>query len=75
MRDEFRAQDYRCRPAEDGNKTASENTLSPLAKCWKFLGDRKRIWLPPVVVVTLLLLGAVLLAKGPAIVPFVYRNL
>jgi hypothetical protein len=28
----------------------------------------------PFLLVTLLLLAAVLLAKGPAIVPFIYRN-
>jgi hypothetical protein len=39
-----------------------------------FLGSRKRFWLLPFLLVTLLLLAAVLLAKGPAIIPFIYRS-
>jgi hypothetical protein len=38
------------------------------------IGSRKRFWLLPFLVVTLLLLAAVLLANGPAIVPFIYRT-
>lgn len=38
------------------------------------LGTRKRFWLVPFLLVTLLLLVAVLLAQGPEIVPFLYRK-
>lgn len=47
--------------------------MSPIVKCVKFLSVRKKFWLPPFLIVTLLLVGALLLAKGPAIAPFIYR--
>jgi hypothetical protein len=50
-----------------------EKMVDPLIRSLKFLGARRKFWLPPFVLVTLLFLGAVLLAKGPAIMPFIYR--
>jgi hypothetical protein len=41
----------------------------------KVLTRNKRLWLPPFIIVTLLLTVAVLVAKGPAIIPFIYRTL
>lgn len=37
-------------------------------------GSRKRLWLVPFLLVTLLLLAAVLLSQGPEIVPFLYSK-
>jgi hypothetical protein len=60
-------------PTEDGNKAVTEKAgrgSRPLG----FLGSRKPFWLLPFLLVTALLFAAVLLAKGPAIVPFIYRS-
>ena len=37
-------------------------------------GPRKWFWLMPFLLVTLLLLGAVLLSRGPEILPFLYSK-
>lgn len=37
-----------------------------------FLMTRKKFWLLPIVIVTVLLGGLLLLAKGSAIAPFIY---
>ena len=42
---------------------------------FKFLARNKRLWLPPFLLVTLLLMVAVIVAKGPTVIPFIYRTL
>ncbi|MEM1158625.1 MAG: DUF5989 family protein [Verrucomicrobiota bacterium] len=37
-----------------------------------FLMSRKKFWLLPIIIVTVLLGGLLLLAKGSAIAPFIY---
>jgi len=39
---------------------------------WEFLRERKKFWLIPIIVVTVLLGGVLLLAKGSAVAPFIY---
>jgi hypothetical protein len=59
---------------ERGNSRRIElEGIENMLRFLKFLGARKKFWLPPFVLVMLFFLGAVLLAKGPAIAPFIYR--
>jgi len=43
-----------------------------IAEFIDFLMTRKKFWLLPIVIVTVLLGGLLLLAKGSAIAPFIY---
>jgi hypothetical protein len=60
-------------PRGEGNQGLAKNAGGE-SDAPGFLGSRKRFWLLPFLLVTLLLLAAVLLAKGPAIIPFIYRS-
>jgi drug/metabolite transporter superfamily protein YnfA len=46
--------------------------MSFLAELWLFLRERKKFWLLPIILVTLVILGLLLLAQGSAIAPFIY---
>jgi len=46
--------------------------LSFLSEFWKFLRQRKKYWLLPVLVVMLALGALLVLAQGSAIAPFIY---
>jgi hypothetical protein len=46
--------------------------LSFLAEFWDFLRERKKFWLLPVIIMSLVLGGLVVLTKGSAIAPFIY---
>ena len=39
---------------------------------WRFLGARRKFWLAPIIVVTVLLGGLLVLAQGSVIAPFIY---
>jgi len=39
---------------------------------WQFMGERKKFWLAPIIIVMLLLGGLIILAQGSAVAPFIY---
>jgi len=45
---------------------------SLIAEFWQFLRARKKFWLLPIVLVTLLIGGLLLFAQGSALAPFIY---
>lgn len=46
--------------------------MSFLREFLRFLGARKRWWLLPILIVTALLGGLLVLAEGSAVAPFIY---
>jgi hypothetical protein len=46
--------------------------LSLLVEFWEFLRVRKKFWLLPLVVLMSIFSGALILAKGSAVAPFIY---
>jgi len=46
--------------------------MSFLTELWVFLRARQRLWLAPIIVVTLLLGMVLILTQGSAIAPFIY---
>ena len=46
--------------------------MSFLAELWLFLRERKKFCLLPIILVTVVILGLLLLAQGSAIAPFIY---
>ena len=49
-----------------------EGLLAFLAELWEFMRVRKKYWLIPVLVVSLLLGGLIVLTQGSAVAPFIY---
>lgn len=43
-----------------------------LSEFWAFLRARKKLWLLPILVMTAMLGGLVVLTQGSAIAPFIY---
>ena len=39
---------------------------------WRFLGARRKYWMLPIILVSLLLGGVLVLAKGSVVAPFIY---
>jgi hypothetical protein len=39
---------------------------------WRFLGARRKYWLLPIIVVTVVLGGLLVLAQGSVVAPFIY---
>ena len=39
---------------------------------WRFLGARRKYWLLPIIVVTVVLGGLLVLAQGSVMAPFIY---
>ncbi|MEN8130592.1 MAG: DUF5989 family protein [Pseudomonadota bacterium] len=39
---------------------------------WEFMGERKKFWLAPIIIVMLLLGALIVLAQGSAVAPFIY---
>lgn len=39
---------------------------------WKFMRVRRKFWLAPIIVMTVLLGGLLILAKGSVVAPFIY---
>jgi hypothetical protein len=46
--------------------------MSFVGELWRFMRVRKKYWLLPIIVVTVLLGGLLILAKGSAVAPFIY---
>lgn len=45
---------------------------SLIAELWEFLRVRKKFWLLPIIMVTVLIGGLLVFAQGSAIAPFIY---
>ena len=43
-----------------------------LKELWLFLRVRKKLWLAPIIIVTLILGGLLILAQGSVVAPFIY---
>jgi len=43
-----------------------------LVELWQFMKARKKFWLLPIIVFSLLLGGLVIFAEGSALAPFIY---
>ena len=46
--------------------------LELLKDLWKFMRQRKKFWLAPIIVVMVLLGALIVLAQGSAVAPFIY---
>jgi Family of unknown function (DUF5989) len=46
--------------------------VSFIAELWEFLRARKKFWLMPIVIMTLIFGGLIILTKGSAVAPFIY---
>ena len=46
--------------------------MSFLAELWRFLRVRKKFWLLPIIIMSFLLGGLVVLTQGSAVAPFIY---
>jgi len=46
--------------------------LELMRDLWQFMGERKKFWLAPIIIVMLLLGGLIVLAQGSAVAPFIY---
>jgi len=45
---------------------------SLIAELWQFMRVRKKFWLLPIIFVTVLIGGLLVLAQGSAVAPFIY---
>tara|TARA_Y100000591_G_C21789375_1_gene675691 strand:+ start:616 stop:765 length:150 start_codon:yes stop_codon:yes gene_type:complete len=43
-----------------------------LKELWTFLRVRKKLWLAPIIIITLILGGLLILAQGSVVAPFIY---
>ena len=43
-----------------------------VVQMWRFMDARRKFWLLPIVLITLLLGGLLVLAQGSAVAPFIY---
>jgi hypothetical protein len=43
-----------------------------VVQMWKFLGARRKFWLLPIIVVSVVLGGLLALAQGSVVAPFIY---
>ena len=39
---------------------------------WRFLGVRRKYWLLPIIIITVVLGGLLVLAQGSVVAPFIY---
>ena len=39
---------------------------------WRFLGARRKFWLLPIIIITVLIGGLLILAQGSVVAPFIY---
>ncbi len=46
--------------------------MSFLAELWAFLRERKKFWLLPIILLTLVIGGLLIFAQGSALAPFIY---
>jgi hypothetical protein len=43
-----------------------------VVQMWRFLGVRRKYWLLPIIVISVVLGGLLVLAQGSAVAPFIY---
>jgi len=43
-----------------------------ILQMWRFLGARRKYWLLPIIVISVVLGGLLVLAQGSAVAPFIY---
>ncbi|HVL36873.1 MAG TPA: DUF5989 family protein [Burkholderiales bacterium] len=43
-----------------------------VVQMWRFLGARRKYWLLPIIVVSVVLGGLMVLAQGSVVAPFIY---
>jgi len=43
-----------------------------VVQMWRFLGARRKFWLLPIILVTVLIVGLLILAQGSVVAPFIY---
>ncbi len=43
-----------------------------LSELWRFMRVRKKFWLVPILIITVLFGGLMVLTKGSAVAPFIY---
>jgi hypothetical protein len=43
-----------------------------VVQMWRFLGARRKFWLLPIIVISVVLGGLLVLAQGSAVAPFIY---
>jgi len=43
-----------------------------VTQMWRFLGARRKFWLLPIIMITVLLGGLLVLAQGSVVAPFIY---
>jgi hypothetical protein len=43
-----------------------------VTQMWRFLGARRKYWLLPIIVISVVLGGLLVLAQGSAVAPFIY---
>jgi hypothetical protein len=46
--------------------------LDLFVEVWRFMKERKKFWLLPIVTVLVLLSGLIVLTQGSAVAPFIY---
>jgi hypothetical protein len=46
--------------------------MSFLAELWAFLRERKKFWLLPIILFTVIIGGLLILAQGSVLAPFIY---
>lgn len=56
----------------NSSQESGERTLSMVGNVWRFLHVRKKFWLLPALLTSVLFVVAVVLSQGSAIAPFVY---
>jgi hypothetical protein len=43
-----------------------------ISQMWRFMAERRKFWLLPIIVVTVALGGLLVLAQGSVVAPFIY---
>ncbi len=43
-----------------------------VVQLWRFLGARRKLWLLPIILITVILGGLLVLAQGSVVAPFIY---
>ena len=43
-----------------------------VVQMWRFMSARKKLWLLPIVIITVVLGGLLVLAQGSVVAPFIY---
>ena len=46
--------------------------MDVVIQMWRFLGARRKFWLLPIIIVSVLIGGLLVLAQGSVVAPFIY---